>query len=103
EDGIRDFHVTGVQTCALPILAVGQFPPVSCRGRRLSPPHWKSFFSVASAVCAFQPHPDAGVCGPPRALPPAGCRPCPVWPPLPEIGRASCRERVWVWVGEGSV
>src|SRR5690606_40077064 len=22
EDGIRDFHVTGVQTCALPILAV---------------------------------------------------------------------------------
>src|SRR5690606_40378868 len=24
EDGIRDFHVTGVQTCALPIL---NFPP----------------------------------------------------------------------------
>src|SRR5690606_40679716 len=23
EDGIRDFHVTGVQTCALPILAMG--------------------------------------------------------------------------------
>src|SRR5207302_7448016 len=23
EDGIRDFHVTGVQTCALPIYAVG--------------------------------------------------------------------------------
>src|SRR5690606_40959764 len=23
EDGIRDFHVTGVQTCALPILAAG--------------------------------------------------------------------------------
>src|SRR5690606_40314630 len=23
EDGIRDFHVTGVQTCALPILASG--------------------------------------------------------------------------------
>src|SRR5690606_41135963 len=23
EDGIRDFHVTGVQTCALPILALG--------------------------------------------------------------------------------
>src|SRR5690606_40420077 len=22
EDGIRDFHVTGVQTCALPILAI---------------------------------------------------------------------------------
>src|SRR5690606_39867186 len=24
EDGIRDFHVTGVQTCALPILAAGR-------------------------------------------------------------------------------
>src|SRR5690606_39729827 len=24
EDGIRDFHVTGVQTCALPILLRGQ-------------------------------------------------------------------------------
>src|SRR5690606_39773067 len=23
EDGIRDFHVTGVQTCALPICALG--------------------------------------------------------------------------------
>src|SRR5690606_39380287 len=23
EDGIRDFHVTGVQTCALPILTIG--------------------------------------------------------------------------------
>src|SRR5690606_40458548 len=25
EDGIRDFHVTGVQTCALPILLVHRF------------------------------------------------------------------------------
>src|SRR5207302_2979769 len=25
EDGIRDFHVTGVQTCALPILRLGRF------------------------------------------------------------------------------
>src|SRR5690606_39759290 len=24
EDGIRDFHVTGVQTCALPILYLGE-------------------------------------------------------------------------------
>src|SRR5690606_10323533 len=24
EDGIRDFHVTGVQTCALPILAINE-------------------------------------------------------------------------------
>src|SRR5436309_6303154 len=26
EDGIRDFHVTGVQTCALPIFAFGDAP-----------------------------------------------------------------------------
>src|SRR5690606_40840701 len=30
EDGIRDFHVTGVQTCALPIL---NFPSSGRRGR----------------------------------------------------------------------
>src|SRR5690606_40002506 len=29
EDGIRDFHVTGVQTCALPILGGGTTPHVS--------------------------------------------------------------------------
>src|SRR5690606_40310732 len=28
EDGIRDFHVTGVQTCALPILATIAASPV---------------------------------------------------------------------------
>src|SRR5690606_32329551 len=27
EDGIRDFHVTGVQTCALPILGISDVPP----------------------------------------------------------------------------
>src|SRR5690606_40499731 len=31
EDGIRDFHVTGVQTCALPIFSFGQ----ARTGRRL--------------------------------------------------------------------
>src|SRR5690606_40996024 len=29
EDGIRDFHVTGVQTCALPISTDGTCPPRS--------------------------------------------------------------------------
>src|SRR5690606_40890053 len=28
EDGIRDFHVTGVQTCALPICSAGSAAPV---------------------------------------------------------------------------
>src|SRR5215475_15520314 len=36
EDGIRDFHVTGVQTCALPILDALRKPSGHCRGRRIS-------------------------------------------------------------------
>src|SRR5690606_39395693 len=28
EDGIRDFHVTGVQTCALPILSHSENAPI---------------------------------------------------------------------------
>src|SRR5690606_40421429 len=28
EDGIRDFHVTGVQTCALPIFALAVLMPI---------------------------------------------------------------------------
>src|SRR5207302_3869872 len=35
EDGIRDFHVTGVQTCALPISPLGG--------------HWGNFFEVEGA------------------------------------------------------
>src|SRR5439155_8977889 len=37
EDGIRDGHVTGVQTCALPISCVGRWPEwtsvATCRRR----------------------------------------------------------------------
>src|SRR5690606_40891079 len=36
EDGIRDFHVTGVQTCALPILFHGSGMPSAIRNS-LSP------------------------------------------------------------------
>src|SRR6266511_5953214 len=32
EDGIRDFHVTGVQTCALPILVDGELREVPPEG-----------------------------------------------------------------------
>src|SRR5690606_40253832 len=32
EDGIRDFHVTGVQTCALPISRLNKF--LHCRNRQ---------------------------------------------------------------------
>src|SRR5690606_40570015 len=36
EDGIRDFHVTGVQTCALPICLRPTLPANGPRGRRSS-------------------------------------------------------------------
>src|SRR5690606_41179445 len=38
EDGIRDFHVTGVQTCALPILWImlGEMFPNQIRGSGLA-------------------------------------------------------------------
>src|SRR5256885_3684514 len=79
EDGIRDYKVTGVQTCALPI------------SPRAAPPYWWRSRGVAcssrsaadrwtGASCrarATSPRPRGGRCIPER-----------------EIGRASCRERV---------
>src|SRR5438093_11411581 len=61
EDGIRDWSVTGVQTCALPILGV-----------------------VPGQKAADAAH--AMLAAPPGAA-------------SPEIGRASCRERVKLRVG----
>src|SRR5690606_39816682 len=85
EDGIRDFHVTGVQTCALPILrvALGSWPFIGSlnlsqlgvgsrglavlRGALLSVPLLLIFVALFSSA-------DATF----------------------EIGRASCREREWI-------
>src|SRR5690606_40200019 len=98
EDGIRDFHVTGVQTCALPIC---RYPPY-LRGR--SGP-WTCRSELARDV-------GGTACGPSPAswLLQLGarffrcrnlrrCFPAPS--PPPEIGRASCRERVWIQAGDG--
>src|SRR5690606_41123140 len=63
EDGIRDFHVTGVQTCALPIFA--EISNV-CRVP-----------ATTSSPCAFT-----------RKSP---CRPGSPVDGLRQIGRASCR------------
>src|SRR5690606_39785944 len=47
EDGIRDFHVTGVQTCALPISAEYWLPcPRQCLNCRL-PADWASAMARA--------------------------------------------------------
>src|SRR5690625_6376127 len=90
EDGIRDGHVTGVQTCALPIYcqnfcAVTERPTSGarssgsscfmCNGRG-SKPIVTSATSAFSVTCRF------------------------TWR---KIGRASCREREEMWVVAGSV
>src|SRR5690606_40579602 len=95
EDGIRDFHVTGVQTCALPIL-VGKRK----EGQRLIVDR----VSLADALPKFS-----------RRYVPAESPESAelvalidseekefVMHDRPEIGRASCRERESVWeVGVG--
>src|SRR5437762_6655519 len=78
EDGIRDTSVTGVQTCALPILS------------------WGIRLTLHNSNQHAVPH-DIGVTG----FWLAGDT---TWPGLGtvacvQIGRASCRERVWVSVG----
>src|SRR5690606_40500197 len=91
EDGIRDFHVTGVQTCALPILAVSSslFDEASGRERLRASIGQIHYF-------------DAPRVGLPGAMPDAGDNSALVadlsselsdrW----QIGRASCRERVYI-------
>src|SRR5690606_39733081 len=52
EDGIRDFHVTGVQTCALPIWMNNRSSPSLLRTRwRMAPLVFHSR-SLISALCS---------------------------------------------------
>src|SRR5690348_17626762 len=97
EDGIRDGRVTGVQTCALPIwllaaaLAEGPAhayllhgPPGV--GKRALALLFAAELLGDHARVERRTHPDLYV------LEPVG----------DQIGRASCRERVWVAVGGGA-
>src|SRR5690606_39950512 len=96
--GIRDFHVTGVQTCALPILR----PAV-----RAADLHRILYFRADPTV-ADPPDPVrsgracAGDVLPAAAQPERALQVRLVLPRRrgrlyrPEIGRASCREGVWV-------
>src|SRR5437660_3335128 len=94
EDGIRDGHVTGVQTCALPICS-----PVSCTRRRASSPDppsgriaitatFRSAASGSSRRSHSRSHGLYGTCSTSkRRVRSASAS-------SPKIGRASCRERV---------
>src|SRR5690606_40525222 len=95
--GIRDFHVTGVQTCALPISfrnrikelsVVGVFDLYENQHTYISRVRWTPFVYIGASV--FHHNPQAKV-------PATGLNGVPFenageWV---EIGRASCRERVW--------
>src|SRR5690606_40933773 len=101
EDGIRDFHVTGVQTCALPI-----FSPFTifsglavCVGYALLGATWLIMktdgqlqgrayrIAINTAVLLI-----IAIAGVSMFLVSHF-----------EIGRASCRERVWICVSDRSV
>src|SRR5690606_39702354 len=94
EDGIRDFHVTGVQTCALPIYVTAW----TAGGRTAHPTVWSRWWSA--------PESPRRAAEPAAAEADAAARPV-SWAPRrrcgragrharPKIGRASCRERVEV-------
>src|SRR5690606_40393031 len=84
EDGIRDFHVTGVQTCALPIF---DYDPTG----RAADVFQRDYLEVP------QPGGGEALRYPYRYLAPVNTG-VPSGLDL-EIGRASCRERVEIWVG----
>src|SRR5690606_40967729 len=93
EDGIRDFHVTGVQTCALPISKVEAKADtkaqleVEARARSEDRVETEASVEVGAEAkvekeVKAERHGEAGV-----------------W----EIGRASCRERLWMGRSAGAV
>src|SRR5690606_40210249 len=89
EDGIRDFHVTGVQTCALPICGVGKSTVtvnLAAALRRLG----HAVGVLDADIYGFSVPRMLGLEGKPTAIE-GKIMPMPAY----EIGRASCRERVW--------
>src|SRR5690606_40136810 len=93
EDGIRDFHVTGVQTCALPISPSSEPAPEGCASwpagrerawRVLRPARGSEGATLAASMTRF----------PLRVLETLRRHGM----VSPEIGRASCRERGAIYV-----
>src|SRR5437868_8876267 len=91
EDGIRDRNVTGVQTCALPISGKRLAAVARVAGDRRRVASQRVLRPDGNGKeCVVPGGVEHGV-GPGQAV------------TALEIGRASCRERVWIWVGAGSV
>src|SRR5690606_39783444 len=89
EDGIRDFHVTGVQTCALPIsMAPGVDIGISDRNRKTISQDLAQFLSDSFTLYLKTHNFHWNVTGPMFNSLHAMF--------MDQIGRASCRERVEV-------
>src|SRR6266487_6402631 len=92
EDGIRDGRVTGVQTCALPILAIGAPSPLAItrqlfadlQAARPDVPRLSVATPLPELVEALNAYRPEGLVGYPTVAGELAA----------EIGRASCRERV---------
>src|SRR5207245_2999719 len=100
EAGIRDATVTGVQTCALPILPSAQAYPEGHRNfkRRRNPMTKKLSGKVALVTGGSRGIGAASA----RALADEGANVAISYVASP-IGRASGRERRWRWVVAGRV
>src|SRR5690606_39766729 len=101
EDGIRDFHVTGVQTCALPISASGHFGAqcivVAIDAKMVAPGRWEVFTHGgrrSAGLDAIDWARRVEELGAGEILLTSMDR--------DEIGRAACRERVEVSVAAGA-
>src|SRR5256885_3903170 len=81
EDGIRDYKVTGVQTCALPIWSWSEKPVP----RWSNTTSWRPRSTGSSVIAKSGRSGVAAWPGPPARA---------ITVPVFEIGRASCRERV---------
>src|SRR5690606_40916078 len=88
EDGIRDFHVTGVQTCALPIFVV--IRSAGETGQLYGSVSTRDIADLLAAEGFDVNRNQVELNNPIKTI------------GLSEIGRASCRERAWTSGRAGS-
>src|SRR5690606_41028048 len=98
EDGIRDFHVTGVQTCALPISITNVPVTVFAKGAYFALPAIGKLDCQTVGLDWNMPIAQTReIIGPDKTLQ-GNLDPCALYGSFDEIGRASCRERgQYVW------
>src|SRR5690606_40251478 len=102
-DGIRDFHVAGVQTCALPISTTSwTIGPALVRRSWYSEGRWLGLFAMTQREALSRVTTELGS-EYWNALPPPQLSGIPRSDvQLPEIGRAACREGVEVTARGGA-